>query len=279
MQKIIEMQDTQTVKNSIKSCHKNYLTLGIDASGMKCLIIGGGRIAARKANTLIAASAHVAILSPEISQSLSLNLQAGQLSWIKSEYRPEYLADYDFIIAATSDAALNIEIGRDARSLGKLYCIVSSAAQSQIIFPAAFENNGLTVAVHSSGTNCRQSKAVRNRLAALMDHSDKYLCRLFMFGFNRAVLSKEDFRKLKEFEKVLVENNSVQNEVLYLPPAADGNAMYKTAMHANCSQMYCCVWRCFSAHRGIISKRACIPNKIILLIIICSIFILGLIRL
>lgn len=158
--------DDIPAENKLKNRQISYLSVGIEMSAIRCLIVGGGRIAARKAATLLDANASVAILSPTVSDWFSSNIEAGKLRWIKSEYRPKYLADYDFIIAATSNPAINLEIGTEARRGGKLYCVVSSGKHSQVIFPATFKNDNLTVAVHSNGRDCRRSKAVCSEIEA-----------------------------------------------------------------------------------------------------------------
>ena len=215
MKSFTKIDDVQ-VEKKIRSPQTGYLSLGMDMTGVRCLIVGGGRIAARKTTTLLGANASVTVLSPAISEGLSLNIETEKVRWIRSEYRSEYLDGYDFVIAATSDPALNIEIGTEARRCGKLYCVVSSGRFSQVIFPAAFKNDNLTVAVHSNGTNCRRSKAVRDRIKAYVNQLDDRPEELAMFGFDRTNLSREDFSRLKEFENTIAQNNPIQDKILVL---------------------------------------------------------------
>ena len=206
MDKLIEKGNVQ-IKDKSPSHGAVYLPLGIDMADVKCLIVGGGRIAARKTETLLSANASVSILSPTVTDRLDQLAETGELCWLQSEYEPEYLIDYDFIIAATSDQALNIEIGENARQLGKLYCVVSSGKDSKVIFPAVYKNELLTVAVHSNGSNCRYSKAVRNQIASHIEQPDSQLKQLMMFGFDRADLSRETFDRLKNFESTFAQDD------------------------------------------------------------------------
>ena len=215
MKSFAKIDDVQ-VEKKIRSPQTGYLSLGMDMTDVRCLIVGGGRIAARKAATLLGANASVTVLSPAISEGLSFNIESEKVRWIRSEYRSEYLNGYDFIIAATSNPAINIEIGTEARRCGKLYCVVSSGRFSQVIFPAAFKSDNLTVAVHSNGTNCRRSKAVRDRIKAYMNQLDDRSEELTMFGFDRTNLSREDFSRLKEFENTFAKNNPAQDKILVL---------------------------------------------------------------
>ncbi|MDD5135378.1 MAG: hydroxymethylbilane synthase [Phycisphaerae bacterium] len=215
MNKLIEKNDIE-VKDKALNHQTVYLPLGIDMTEVRCLIVGGGRIAARKTKTLLNANASVTILSPSITDRLNCLSKTGQLCWVQSEYQSEYLTNYDFIIAATSDRILNIEIGKDAQRLGKLYCVVSSGRHSKVIFPATYKNEMLTVAVHSNGINCRYSTAIRNRIAAHIEQPNESLQQLIMFGFDRALLSRETFNRLKNFESIFAQNNFAQDKVLIL---------------------------------------------------------------
>jgi len=215
MSNLIEKSDIE-VKDKALNHQTVYLPLGIDMTEVRCLIVGGGRIATRKVKTLLSTNASVTILSPSITDRLSYLAGMGQLCWMQSEYQSEYLVDYDFIIVATSDRRLNIGIGRDAQRLGKLYCVVSSGKHSNVIFPATYKNEMLTVAVHSNGTNCQYSKAIRNRIAAHIEQPNRLLQQLVMFGFDRAALSREAFNRLKNFESTFTQNNFARYEVLIL---------------------------------------------------------------
>ena len=143
-----------------------YLPLAIRTDGLPCLVVGGGRIGARKTATLLAADARVTVLSPEISPRLAELVQRGRIQWHQAKYELSRLAGFRLVIAATADRRLNRQIGRDAERQGILSCVVSSADSSRVIFPAVWRDRDITVAVHSQGRDCRRSQAVRDRIAA-----------------------------------------------------------------------------------------------------------------
>ncbi len=149
---------------------KQYLPLGIDMAGIACLIVGGGRVGARKAETLASYGAKVSVLAPVLCERLALMVSEGKVLWRRRRYAPEHLDGFVFVIAATSDSALNIRIGQDSERLGVFSCVASAGRFSRVIFPARHEQDGLTVAVHSSGRDCRQSKRLRDELAAILRH-------------------------------------------------------------------------------------------------------------
>jgi uroporphyrin-III C-methyltransferase / precorrin-2 dehydrogenase / sirohydrochlorin ferrochelatase len=148
-----------------------YLSLAIRASDLPCVVIGGGRIGTRKAVTLCLAGAKVTVVSPEISPRLRGFVDRGQIEWRQSRYAVSQLRGFRMLVAATADPSLNLQIGQDAEREGILSCVASSAESSRVIFPAVWNEGDISVAVHSHGQDCRQSQAVRNRIALWLSAS------------------------------------------------------------------------------------------------------------
>ena len=113
-----------------------YTTLGINMAGLRCLVVGGGRIGSRKAATLAAGGAEVTVVAPAISGTLPELVAAGRVRWQPSEYDAAMLPGFVLVVAATAERALNLRIAADAEEPGILCCNVSSASRSEVIFPA-----------------------------------------------------------------------------------------------------------------------------------------------
>lgn len=142
----------------------HFTPLAVNLAGLPCLVVGGGRVGTRKARILTSGGADVTVLAPEISRGLQELVRLGRVSWRREEYRGPVQRGFFLVVAATSDAALNDRIAREAR--GALVCVVSSAEASRVIFPAVYADGDVTVAVHSDGRDCRRSQQVRDRIAA-----------------------------------------------------------------------------------------------------------------
>jgi siroheme synthase-like protein len=143
-----------------------YTTLGVNMAGLRCVVVGGGRVGSRKAATLAASGAEVTVVAPTISGGLPELVAAGRVRWQPSEYDTAMLAGFVLVVAATPDRALNLRIAADAESRGILCCNVSSASCSRVIFPALCTDEEVMVAVHSHGRRCGLSKQVRDEIAA-----------------------------------------------------------------------------------------------------------------
>ena len=147
---------------------RSFVTLAIAASELPCVVIGGGKVGARKAIALAEQGVQVRVVSPEISPRLRVFIAAGRIEWLRATYRSDHLDGARLVVAATSDAAVNAQIARDAQARGLLVCDVSSAGESGVLFPALHTHGPATVAVHTRGTQPRYAKTIRNHLAALL---------------------------------------------------------------------------------------------------------------
>ncbi len=143
-----------------------YLPLAIDMAGRRCLVVGGGRVGARKVSTLVAAGAKVIVAAPRISDPVRRLVDAGRVQWQQAEYDSAMLAGCILVVAATDDRDLNARIASEAEALGILSCNVSAGNRTRVIFPAVYAGDAVTVAVHTDGRDCRLSQRVRNDIAA-----------------------------------------------------------------------------------------------------------------
>jgi len=140
--------------------------LAVDLHGLPCLVVGGGRVGARKALSLARAKARVTVVAPAISPALRGLHESGRLRWLQDRFAQRMLKGQRLVVAASDDEALNLRIARAAERQGILCCNVSAAGTSRVIFPAVCSAGGITVAVHSDGRRCRRSQEIRDKMAA-----------------------------------------------------------------------------------------------------------------
>jgi len=152
-----------------------FLSLGIDMTARRCLVVGAGRIAARKVLALVNAGAEVTVVSPEVSDDVHRLALVGRVAWQKRRYDRCDLNGLFLVVAATSDPQLNLVIGRDARQQGILRCVASSAADSDVIFPATHATGSVTIAVHTDGRDCRRAKQICGEIGAWLSCAKRSL--------------------------------------------------------------------------------------------------------
>lgn len=117
-------------------------------TGKKCVIIGGGEVAARKLNTLCEAGAEVTVVAPEFCDLLQKAAKKYQCQLINNCYDAQYLQQAFIVIAATNDKTVNRQITADA----PLLCNnITEPELSNFTVPSSFTQGDITVALATGG--------------------------------------------------------------------------------------------------------------------------------
>ncbi len=141
-----------------------YMPIMVDLRGMRVLLVGGGKIAGRKANQLLAAGAQLTVISPEIGDEIGTLEQAGQLEWIAREARMEDVENYRMVYAASGDEKLNERIAEAARHVGAFVNVASRAQAGNFIHPAVMRRGRLVVTASMSGAGPSAASALIREL-------------------------------------------------------------------------------------------------------------------
>ncbi len=141
-----------------------YMPIMMDLRGMRVLLVGGGKIAGRKANQLLAAGAKLTVISPEIGDEIRTLEQSGQLERIAREARMEDAENYRIVYAASGDEALNERIAEAARRSGALVNVASRAQAGNFIHPAVLRRGRLVVTASTSGAGPSAASALIREL-------------------------------------------------------------------------------------------------------------------
>lgn len=144
---------------------------------MPTLVVGGGRGAERKVQTLLTAGVgSIDILSPELSDTLHELVQSHpSIRWHKAQY-PEGrglapLERYALIIAATGDSELDESLCHEVVALGRLCASVGRPELGNVQFAAQLDRAGIQLAVHSSYALPRITQLLRDLASEHIDES------------------------------------------------------------------------------------------------------------
>ena len=144
-----------------------YLPVGLDIRASKCVVVGGGRIGARKVRNLLRAGGDVTLVSPDAISEMAEMASSGRIQWKKEAFREGHLDGAFLAVVATDDEELNARIADAAVRLGILICDASSGDRSQLIFGALHEEDGVTIAVFTDGQNPALARETRDRIARI----------------------------------------------------------------------------------------------------------------
>jgi len=143
----------------------SYLPLNIDMQGRVVLIVGGGRVATRKAETLLKAGAEVRVVSLVLSEELAAHEATGEIKVRIKTFVPPDMEGAFLVITATDDAAVNAAVAAEARRRGVLVAVTDAPDNGDCMFPAVLKRGALDVAVSSGGKCPAFSAKVRDVIA------------------------------------------------------------------------------------------------------------------
>jgi uroporphyrin-III C-methyltransferase / precorrin-2 dehydrogenase / sirohydrochlorin ferrochelatase len=96
------------------------LPIAVRPDGRRAVIVGGGDVALRKAETLAAAGFQLLVVAPAIDARLRASLATSGGSVLERDYASGDLAGAFLALAATGDDAVNARVVADARAAGIL---------------------------------------------------------------------------------------------------------------------------------------------------------------
>ncbi|GAB5449788.1 MAG: siroheme synthase CysG [Halioglobus sp.] len=146
----------------------DYLPLNLKLKVEPVTLIGGCKIAARKARLLLRAGAKLTVVAPDICTELKQACDANSIVWINDTYAATQLDDCLLVVAATSDRELNECIHRDARARSLPINVVDAPDLCTVIFPSIIDRNPLLIAVSSSGTSPVLARILRRRIESMV---------------------------------------------------------------------------------------------------------------
>ncbi|NHB58938.1 uroporphyrinogen-III C-methyltransferase [Acinetobacter sp. 194] len=137
-----------------------------------CLIVGGGRIAYRKAVLLAKAGAVIDIIAPEIDPQLLEIVQQTQGQYLQSPFSLECsIQHYRLVIAATNDALVNQWVFQVCEQHNVLVNSVDDPPHCRFMVPAIIDRSPLVISVASNGTSPVLSRQIRTQLEATIPHA------------------------------------------------------------------------------------------------------------
>ena len=138
-----------------------YYPLFVRLRGKKVVVVGGGKVAERKARDLEAAGAEVTVVSPGLTPGLKSMVREGKAIHIKEGFSPGHLAGAWLVVAATDDPRTQEAVFTEATSR-RIFCnVVDQPELCSFIVPASVRRGELCIAVSTSGNSPALARKIR----------------------------------------------------------------------------------------------------------------------
>ena len=141
-----------------------YYPVYLDIEERDVLIIGGGNVCARKAETMMKYGAHVTIVSPQFTDEIDEWAKQGSLKLRQKPYEEADLTGASIVIASTDDPCINARIARDCRRRKIPVNVVDVTHLCEFIVPAIVESGTIQIAVSTGGKSPALARTLKEDL-------------------------------------------------------------------------------------------------------------------
>jgi uroporphyrin-III C-methyltransferase / precorrin-2 dehydrogenase / sirohydrochlorin ferrochelatase len=146
----------------------DYLPIFLQLRARPVLVVGGGRVAARKVDLLRRTGARVTIVAPELLDELRELAVKGELQHIAAPFSPSHVTDAAAVVAATGLTEVNAAVSAAAREQRIPVNVVDDPAASTFIFPAIVDRSPILIAISSGGQAPVLARRIREQMEALL---------------------------------------------------------------------------------------------------------------
>ncbi len=145
--------------------HWPFYPVSLDVAGRRCLVVGGGPIAERKARGLLECGASVTVIAPTLSADMELLVPLLH-TLERRPYESGDAAGFRLVVTATGIPDVDGAVYADADAAGVWVNSADDPAHCSFILPALHRDGDVTVAVSTGGLSPALASWLRSRLAA-----------------------------------------------------------------------------------------------------------------
>ena len=143
-----------------------YFPMYIDLEGKKVIVVGGGKAALRKINSLLYFGAKIAVIAPKVCDDVH-----------ESNVALDILQNADIVVAATRRPEINAKIGTYCNDRGIMVNVADNKELSSFLFPGVIVRGDLVVGVTTGGNSQAVSKQIRNMIDRMLPEEYETLTR------------------------------------------------------------------------------------------------------
>jgi siroheme synthase-like protein len=145
-----------------------YYPIYLDIEDHAVIIIGGGNVCARKAETMMKYGARVTIVSPGFTDEIEAWARDGKLALKRKRYDAGDLEGATIVIASTDDTSVNEEVAADCRARRIPVNVVDVTPLCEFIVPAIVDKGSVHIAISTGGKSPALGRTLKEDLQRLI---------------------------------------------------------------------------------------------------------------
>ena len=142
-----------------------FFPVSIDLNNKNALVIGAGKIALRKIETLLNYNCNITVITKEVLEEKFLELEKdNKIKILKNqEFKEKFLENIFLVITATDNEILNKEISQLCMSKNILVNNVTSKDDMNVRFMSIYEKDDIQIAISANG-NPKKAVEIKNKI-------------------------------------------------------------------------------------------------------------------
>lgn len=181
--------------------------VNLDICAKRCLVVGGGSVAARKIKALLLCGGVVQIISPEACSVIAELADAGAITWVRRMYRSGDAENAFLVFAATDDPVVQKLIAEDVKQHHVLLNSAHDGALSDFHVPAKIRRRDFVISVSTGGGSPALAALLKTQLED--EYGDEYGVLVEMMARIR--------RQVVHGTSIAEENKALFQAILELP--------------------------------------------------------------
>jgi uroporphyrin-III C-methyltransferase/precorrin-2 dehydrogenase/sirohydrochlorin ferrochelatase len=146
----------------------DILPICLRLQNRRCVVVGGGDVAARKVHMLLRAQAAVEVISPVLVAELDELAEDGRIAHVAARFEPDRLDGAVLVIAATDDEAVNRAVSEVAQQRNIPVNVVDAPELCTFTMPAIVDRSPIVIAISSGGAAPVLARLIRARIETLI---------------------------------------------------------------------------------------------------------------
>jgi uroporphyrin-III C-methyltransferase/precorrin-2 dehydrogenase/sirohydrochlorin ferrochelatase len=146
----------------------DYFPVFVKLKDQDCLVVGAGKIAARKIELLGRAGAKITVIAKKISPQVSSLEASYPLNLLQKSFTPADLRGFRLVVSATDNEETNQLVAKTAGEQNILVNVVDNPELCSFIFPAIIDRSPVIAAVSSGGSAPVLARLLRARIESII---------------------------------------------------------------------------------------------------------------
>lgn len=147
-----------------------FFPVSIDLNNKNILVIGAGKIALRKVETLLNYNCNITVITKEILEEKFLELEKNNKIKIfkNQEFKENFLQDIFLVVVATDNEVLNKNISQLCMNKNILVNNITSKDDMNVRFMSIYEKDDIQIAISANG-NPKKAVEIKNKIKDIFE--------------------------------------------------------------------------------------------------------------